>query len=86
MKSTQNPIKNQRGGAVLIVVGILAVIWILLIFLGTRGWGYPGYYSGRTHPPSFWYIGAPSYYSGPSVRHGSVGGPSHRGGGPSAGK
>jgi len=50
------------------------------------GWGYAGYYRGTTYHPSFLYFGGPRYYTGPSVRTGSVGGSSPIGRGPSAGK
>ncbi len=78
--------RNQRGSAVMGVIIALAVVFFVIVFLSVRGWGYPGYYYGRIHQPSFWYWGGPGYYDSPSVRTGSVRGPSHRGGGPKAGK
>ncbi len=77
---------NQRGGAVLGAIVVLAIVFFALLLLCVRGWGYPGYYKRSIHQPSFWYWGGPGYYEAPSVRSGSLGGPSHRGGGPRVGK
>jgi len=78
--------RRQRGSVVLGLIVILAALYFLILYFSMGGWGYAGYYRGTSYHPSFWYFGGPRYYSGPSVRTGSAGGPSHIGGGPSAGK
>lgn len=82
----KRPLKNQRGGVFLGVIIVLVLVYVFLFSLSFRGWGYPGYYGGYAYGPSFWYFGGPRYYGSPSVRSGSTGGPSRRGGGPRAGK
>ena len=77
--------KNQSGSLVIGLVVILAVFFIFLLSMSFRGCGYAGY-RGYGYGPSFFYWGGPRYYPGPSVRTGSTGGPSHRGGGLHGGK
>ncbi len=50
-----------------------------------RGYGYAGH-GGFHRGPSFFYWGGVSTYHGPSVRSGSLGGPSFHGGGMHGGK
>jgi hypothetical protein len=78
-------INNQRGGVALFFIISLAIVFLFATFLSFRGWGYSGYY-GWNSGPSWFYWGGPKYYHSPSIRTGSVGGPSHRGGGAGGGK
>ncbi|MCG8553757.1 MAG: hypothetical protein MJD61_00490 [Proteobacteria bacterium] len=66
------------------LMGGLAAVYLLAFVPMSSGWGYPGY--GYRPYGSFMYWGGPTYYHDPSVRQGSLGGPSHRGGGPRSGK
>ena len=76
----------QQGGFMVVgVVLVLALVYLGGFWFSSRGWGYAGY-GGYHRAPSFWYWGGPSTYHDPSVRAGSVGGPSHRGGGLHGGK
>jgi len=63
----------------------LIVFFLILLYLSTRGWGYCGY-RGYHYGPSWWYWGGPRYYTGRSLRTGSVGSGYHRGGGLHGGK
>ncbi len=75
-----------RSKTILIALGIFILIYFLILSLSFRGWGYAGY-GGFHHGPAFLYFGGPSYYTpSPSVRPGSMGGPSTRGGGFRGGK
>lgn len=74
-----------QKGFIIAVVVVLILVFLMIYRLSAAGWGYAGYYGYRTGP-SFWYFGGPSYYTSRSVRSGSVGGPSHLGGGPGRGK
>ena len=77
---------NERGSAGFVVlIGIMVVLYLLLFNFGSRGWGYMGY-RGYSYGPSWWYWGGPRYHYGGSVRNGSLGGRSHRGGGFRGGK
>lgn len=67
------------------LVFVLALFYFIALWAGSRGWGYTGYY-GYHRGPSFWYWGGPRTYHSPNVRTGSIGGPSHRGGGLGGGK
>jgi len=74
-----------------IKISLLVLALTLLFFssftYASRGWGYPGYggiYSGGYGRSFYW--GGPSTYYDPSARGGSLGGPSHMGGGLSGGK
>ncbi len=68
------------------LIGVLAVVYVLLMFVSLRGWGYPGY-RGYARGGTFLYWGGPrGFYPGQSVRGGSVGGTRALGGGPQAGK
>ena len=68
-------------GALLIGGGYFA-----LMPFASNGYGYAGY-GGYHRGPSFFYWGSPRYYgTGRSVRSGSIGGSSVRGGGPGVGK
>ena len=83
---------------ILILIGILGAIYATAYAASMRGYGYVGHNTYREDDgryrygggPSFFYFGGSRYYgSGPSwgsVRSGSPGGPSVRGGGPGAGK
>ena len=79
--------KDERGSvAIIILIVFLVVIFVSLLFMSTRGWGYAGY-RGYRYGPSIWYWGGPRYYPhSRSIRGGSVGGPVHRGGGLHGGK
>lgn len=78
--------KDQQSGSIVIgAIVILALMYLGAFFFAMRGWGYQGYY-GYRRGPSFFYWGGPTTYHGPSVRQGSLGGPSHRGGGLRGGK
>ncbi|NOY83282.1 MAG: hypothetical protein GXO96_00410 [Nitrospirae bacterium] len=80
-------LRNQKGGVFLGIILVLVLFYVFLFSLSFRGWGYPSYYGGYAHGPSFWYFGGPRYYSsGPSLRGGSTGGPNRVGGGPGRGK
>ena len=78
-------LSGERGSAVMALVLILGLVWGGAFYLGSRGWGYSGYY-GYHRGPSFFYWGGANTYHSPSVRSGSVGGPGHRGGGVGGGK
>ncbi|MCP4481561.1 MAG: hypothetical protein GY817_01855 [bacterium] len=69
----------------LILMIFLGLLYLFLFSLSLRGWGYSGY-RGYHRGPSFFYWGGPRYYANSSARAGSIGGPSHVGGGPHAGK
>ena len=83
---------------ILILIGILGAIYATAFSASQRGYGYAGHDTYRHSDgsyrygagPSFFYFGGSRYYgSGPSygsVRSGSSGGPTIRGGGPSSGK
>ena len=77
--------KNERGSIVIALIAVLGIIYFFAFYIGTRGWGYSGYY-GYRRGPSFFYLGGPRTYHDPSVRTQSVGGPRHRGGGIGGGK
>lgn len=83
MMSSKKP--GRQSGSVFIglLVGMV-VVYLLVMMLSLRGWGYMGY-GGYHHGPSFMYWGGPSIYHSRNVRNGSVGG-SNTGGGFSAGK
>ena len=68
-----------------LVIAGLVLLYVVALPFSARGWGYPGYY-GYHRGASFWYWGGVPTYHGQSVRGGSVGGPSFRGGGPRGGK
>ena len=77
---------NQKGITSLMLIGILAITYLFLCFISSRGWGYMGY-RGYSRGPSFWYFGGPRYYYGRNIRHGSIyRGRTYRGGGPRSGK
>ncbi len=76
---------NEKGSVTILILFVLGLIYFGALFISFRGWGYPGYYRGY-YGPSWFYWGGPSIYHSPSVRTGSVGGPSHRGGGLGGGK
>ncbi len=76
---------NERGSIFIGLIVVLVVFYFILLSFSFRGCGYAGY-RGYHHGPSFWYWGGPAYYPGVSTRGGSVGGPSHLGGGPHGGK
>ena len=77
--------RSERGSVWITLIVCLAIIYLLAFRCGSRGWGYTGY-NGYNRGPSFWYFGGPRVYHDPSVRTGSLGGPSHRGGGLRGGK
>lgn len=56
-----------------------------LFYPSFQGYGYAGY-GGFHRGPSIWYWGGVDTYHDPSVRRGSRGGPSVRGGGVHGGK
>ena len=77
---------NNNGFINIAIIIFLVAIYFVLFMFGTRGYGYMGYY-GYRRGPSFWYMGSSSrYYYGDSVRHGSYGRRSYRGGGMRGGK
>ncbi len=76
---------NQKGAALIGVIVALAVVYLLLLMVSSRGYGYAGY-GGYHRGPSFFYWGGVRTYHGPSVRAGSIGGPRTAGGGTGAGK
>lgn len=77
---------NRTWLAIIVAGGILAVIYISLLFPASRGYGYMGYY-GYHRGPSYLYMGGPRmYHARPSVREGSLGGPRQTGRGVAAGK
>ncbi|MFV2055164.1 MAG: hypothetical protein ACC707_01810 [Thiohalomonadales bacterium] len=75
---------RQTGAGLLFLIIGMAVLFFALMSFSLRGWGYAGY-GGFGYGPSFFYFGGPSYYSGRSVRTGSIGGPGNRSGGISGG-
>lgn len=68
----------------LAVFGAVAV-YALLMMASCDGYGYAGY-GGYDRSASFWYMGGVRTHHNRSVRAGSRGGSSLRGGGPHAGK
>ncbi len=76
---------KKSGFATITLLVILGVVYFSLFLFASRGWGYMGY-RGYHYGPSWWYFGGPRYYYGNSIRHGSMGGRSHRGGGMRGGK
>ena len=80
-----NSRKNQNGSAVIGLVVAMAVVYVFLLMISIRGWGYMGY-GGYHRGPSFMYWGGPSIHHSKNVRDGSVSGANNRGGGYSGGK
>lgn len=78
-------LKRQSGSALTGLVVAMAVVYIIVLIVSVRGWGYMGY-GGYHHGPSFMYWGGPTIHHDKNVRDGSVGGPNSRGGGFSGGK
>ena len=77
---------NKTWLAIIVASGILAVIYISMLFPASRGYGYMGYY-GYHRSPSFFYMGGPRvFHERPSVREGSLGGPGQTGRGLTPGK
>jgi hypothetical protein len=64
---------------------ILALIYLMLMRSASKGYGYTGY-NGFHRGSSLWYWGAPTTYTEPSNRSGSLSGTSRIGGGPGSGK
>jgi len=73
------------SGAVLGMLFFFVLVYAALFFVGCRGYGYPGY-GGYQSAGSFWYFGGVTTYHDSSVRSGSRGGPSVKGGGTKGGK
>lgn len=76
---------NERGSVIIGLISFLAILYMLLFYVGCNGYGYMGYY-GYRRGPSLWYLGGPRVYHTPHVRTGSIGGPKQRGGGFGGGK
>ncbi len=76
---------NSTGSILVVLLIVLALFYSTAFWFGSRGWGYTGYY-GYHRGPSFWYWGGPYTYHDPSIRSGSVRGPTARGGGIGGGK
>lgn len=71
---------------VIILAAVLGVLYFSLFSCSTRGYGYMGH-DGYRSGPTIWYGGGTGYYyPSQTVRTGSPGGPSTRGGGISSGK
>jgi hypothetical protein len=71
---------------VIILGGALLLLYFFLFSCSTRGYGYMGH-DGYRSGPVIWYGGGTGhYYPSQTVRTGSPGGPSTRGGGISGGK
>lgn len=68
-----------------ILIGVLVVLYALGFVGSCNGYGYAGH-GGYHRRASFFYWGGTHTYHDPSVRAGSVGGPSHVGGGTHGGK
>jgi hypothetical protein len=76
---------NEKGFVHISLLVVLSFVYLLLFYWGSSGWGYMGY-RGYHYGPSWWYWGGPRYHYGGNVKHGSVKGRSHRGGGFRGGK
>ncbi|MGB0371108.1 MAG: hypothetical protein ACPGN3_07120 [Opitutales bacterium] len=82
----------------LALIGILGAVYATAYAASLRGYGYAGHKTYKRNDGSYYYGGGPSFFywggsryydsgtSGGSLRGGSPGGPSVRGGGPSSGK
>jgi hypothetical protein len=69
----------------MISFGVLGAMYIGLMVLSMRGFGYVGY-NGYDEGPSWFYFSDVKTQRSPSVRSGSRGGPSVHGGGIHSGK
>lgn len=79
---------NKTVKTAVAVGGGLLLVYLLLLPMAVKGWGYSGY-GGYHAGPSFFYWGGgrtDHYRGGPSARQGSLGGTSQSGGGPGRGK
>lgn len=76
----------EHNRSVIILVVVLVVLYLGLFACSFRGYGYMGH-NGYHSGPAIWYGGGTGhYYPSQTVRTGSPGGPSTRGGGISGGK
>ena len=69
-----------------LLIGGLVLLYFFTLRLSASGWGYAGYRGYHRGPSFFYWGGGASYYGKPSLKGGSLSGPSHLGGGPSRGK
>jgi hypothetical protein len=83
-----DPERKHKQGILFIITTFIILIFLFVFSLifSFRGWGYTGYYGYHLGSIFFYPDSAYFHYGSPSVRHGSVGGTAHRGGGTSAGK
>ena len=77
--------KHQKGVFTLGLIAALGVLFIVFWWFSTKGFGYMGY-RPYAQGPSMLYWGEPNWHENPSLRNGSTGGPSNRGGGHGSGK
>ncbi len=77
---------NDKGSVSLVFIVILFLFYFYILSISLRGCGYAGYRHGYSTRPSIFFGGGNYFYPGQSIRGGSIGGPSHIGGGPHGGK
>lgn len=76
----------QEHRSVILLGVVLLFLYFALFSCSTRGYGYLGHSGYRSSPSFFYWGGTGKYYPSQSVRTGSTGGPTSRGGGIRGGK
>jgi hypothetical protein len=76
----------QEYRSIIVLGAVLVVLFFSLFACSTRGYGYMGHGGYDSGPSSLYWGGSGHYYPSQTVRSGSPGGPSVRGGGFRSGK